>query len=76
MESFTLGSYEMVQEMVRRLSLEKYDLSLNKTDMTALIWFLAPSIGLVGWDLIEESERETAEGLFSSIAETLGVGGI
>lgn len=82
-ESFTTGTPDMVDAMVRRLP-EQYPLELNPGDMTAVILALATAVGFVTWEDVDaadesldrDSTRERAESLFSGIAETLGIEGI
>ena len=77
MQSFTMGTSEMVSAMFERLP-DRYPLELNRDDMVALITALATSVGFVTWDdgEVPDPIRERAESLFSGIAETLGVEGI
>lgn len=75
MTSFTMGTQEMLQEMLGKLP-DVYQVSLNRSDMESLVWYLATSVGFISTDEIPEDIQERAEGLFSSIAETLDIEGI
>jgi hypothetical protein len=86
MQTFTLGTREMLDAMDAELP-SHYDMSLNRSDMQALIFALATSAGFVGWDDQKDLSRkglgsnpeelaDRAMSLFSGIAETLGVEGV
>lgn len=76
MDTYTLGSFEMLGAMAQRLP-AKYEMTLNTADMTALLTALATAVGFVSWDDVAGSGRaDQAASLLSSIAETLGIEGI
>lgn len=76
--SFTNGTPEMVRAMIdaNNASTESYPMTLNASDMEALISVLATTVGFVSLDDLDDEIRERAESLFSGIAETLGIEGI
>lgn len=75
MKSFTMGTSEMLAEMIEKLP-DMYPMELREDDMTALVTALATAVGYVSWDDVPEDVRDHAESLFSSIAETLDIEGI
>ena len=72
MESFTMGTEEMVAAVVAALP-ERYEMTLTPTDMTPLVWALAAQAGFIELD---DDMADQAVSIFSSIAETLGIEGI
>lgn len=75
MQSFTMGTTDMVTAMVDNLP-DKYEMTLNRGDMEALLWVLGSIVGFYNpGDLTEEIE-ERAVSLFSSFATTLDIEGV
>lgn len=70
--TYTLGTSEMVDHMIRELP-DQYTMSLNPEDMRVLIMVLGAQAGFF---YISEDMQARAVDIFSSIAETLGIEGI
>jgi hypothetical protein len=75
MQSFTMGTSEMVNAMVESLP-DVYTVSFNKGDMEALVRVLSTVAGFTSLEDMTEEMRDKATSLFSSIAETLHIEGI
>lgn len=69
MESYTYGSDEAIQAMIRNLP-QKYEVELTAHDMSTVVWALHRL-----WLDDSQSDKtvQDAGDLLSSIAETLGV---
>lgn len=78
-----MGAEDMVTAMITELP-DEYHMTLNPSDMEALIWSLASHVGFVTVPECEDADRcngdcspsDKVVSLFSGIAETLNIEGI